>query len=58
MEASDHSIAVLGSTGRYAYLSRDECNIVTNFAVNHAQEIPVIVGIGSLRTKDVLNVNG
>lgn len=48
------SIGALGSTGSYAYLSRQERARVARLAVSHAGDVPVIVGIGALRTKDVL----
>ena len=44
------SIAALGSTGSYMYLDRDERRRVAAAAVQHAGDIPVIVGIGALRT--------
>lgn len=53
-EAQVHSIGVLGSTGSYAYLSREERNLVTKITVDNAGDVPVVVGIGALRTKDVL----
>jgi|SRR5690554_2624594 len=48
------SIGVLGSTGNYAYLTRDERARITRLAVAHAGEVPVIVGISALRTREVL----
>ena len=48
------SITALGSTGSYAYLSREERSRVARLAVEHAGTTPVIVGIGALRTSDVL----
>ena len=48
------SIGALGSTGNYAYLSRQERARVARLAVSHAGDVPVIVGIGALRSKDVL----
>lgn len=48
------SIAVLGSTGSYAYLSREERKLVLSIAAAEAGEKPVIAGIGSVRTGDVL----
>lgn len=48
------SIGALGSTGCYPYLSREERARVTRLAVDHAGGVPVMVGIGSLRTRDVL----
>lgn len=47
-------IAVLGSTGSYAYLNRAERRRVAQLALRHAGETPVIVGVGALRTSDVL----
>ena len=48
------SIAVLGSTGSYAYLTREERARVARIAMQAASGTPVIVGIGALRTRDVL----
>ena len=48
------SIGALGSTGSYAYLSRAERAQVAALAVEQAQGVPVVVGIGALRTRDVL----
>ncbi len=48
------SIGALGSTGSYAYLSREQRRHVTELAVAAAGEVPVIIGIGALRTRDVL----
>lgn len=48
------SVAVLGSTGGYAYLNRAERSQVLRVAVDHADGIPVIAGVGALRTRDVL----
>lgn len=48
------SITALGSTGSYAYLSRDERARVARLAVEHAGGTPVFVGVGALRTSQVL----
>ncbi|WP_447893866.1 dihydrodipicolinate synthase family protein [Vreelandella sp. GE22] len=48
------SIGVLGSTGSYVYLSREERARVTRLAVESAGDLPVMAGIGALRTRDVL----
>ncbi|SDG35857.1 MULTISPECIES: dihydrodipicolinate synthase family protein [unclassified Duganella] len=48
------SIGALGSTGVYAYLGREERARVTRLAVEHADGVPVMAGIGALRTRDVL----
>lgn len=50
------SIGVLGSTGNYAYLTKAERARVVALAVEHAGKIPVIAGIGALRTRDVLTL--
>lgn len=50
------SIGALGSTGNYAYLTLKERLHVARIAVEHAGDIPVIIGIGALRTRDVLAV--
>lgn len=47
------SITALGSTGSYMYLDRDERRRVAQAAVQHAGAVPVIVGIGALRTSQV-----
>ncbi|MCE0463384.1 dihydrodipicolinate synthase family protein [Pseudomonas uvaldensis] len=52
--ANVDSIGALGSTGSYAYLSRAERTRVAQFAVEAAGNVPVMVSIGSLRTRDVL----
>lgn len=48
------SITALGSTGSYAYLTGDERARVARLAVEHANGIPVFVGVGDLRTSSVL----
>jgi 4-hydroxy-tetrahydrodipicolinate synthase len=52
--AAVDSITVLGSTGSYAYLTRAERRRVAELAIEHAGNTPVVVGIGALRTKWVL----
>ncbi len=47
-------LGVLGSTGSYAYLTRAERQRVAHLAVQAAGDVPVLVGIGALRTRDVL----
>ncbi len=54
-EAGVHSIGALGSTGSYAYLSTGERSRAVAAAVEAAGNTPVIVGIGALRTSDVLD---
>ncbi|ALM92260.1 MULTISPECIES: dihydrodipicolinate synthase family protein [Alteromonas] len=53
-QANVESICAMGSTGLYPYLSRDELVKVTESSVGIAGDTPVMVGIGSLRTYDVL----
>ncbi|MGP9766605.1 dihydrodipicolinate synthase family protein [Halomonas sp. AOP13-D3-9] len=48
------SIGVLGSTGNYAYLSHAERARVVKLSVENAAGLPVVAGIGALRTRDVL----
>ncbi|WP_220151289.1 MULTISPECIES: dihydrodipicolinate synthase family protein [Brevibacterium] len=48
------SITALGSTGSYAYLTPDERARVARLAVEHAGATPVFVGVGGLRTSQVL----
>lgn len=48
------SITALGSTGSYAYLGTEERSRVACLAVEHAGNTPVFVGIGALRTSQVL----
>ncbi|MBQ4827913.1 dihydrodipicolinate synthase family protein [Alteromonas sp. MMG017] len=53
-QANVESICAMGSTGLYPYLSRDELVKVSTTSVEIAGDTPVMVGIGSLRTYDVL----
>ena len=48
------SITALGSTGSYAYLTADERARVAQLAVAHAGPTPVFIGVGGLRTSQVL----
>lgn len=48
------SICALGSTGSYAYLTLAERRRVAQLAVEHAGGVPVMIGIGAMRTRDVL----
>ena len=54
VRAGVDSIGALGSTGSYAYLDRDERRRAARAAVRSAGGVPVIVGIGALRTSHVL----
>ena len=53
VNAKVNSIGVLGSTGNYAYLTREERKRVAQLAVQHANNTPVMVGISALNTRDV-----
>lgn len=53
-EAGVDSITALGSTGSYAYLNSEERSRVARLAVEHAGATPVIIGVGALRTSQVL----
>ncbi|MBA0280841.1 dihydrodipicolinate synthase family protein [Stenotrophomonas maltophilia] len=50
------SMGILGSTGSYAYLERAERKRVLRQALAHADGVPVIAGIGALRTRDVVEL--
>lgn len=53
VEANVNSIGLLGSTGTYAFLSRQERKRAIETAVKHvAGRIPLIVGVGTLRTSE------
>lgn len=52
--ANVDSICAIGSTGLYPYLTREEKYEVAKLAVDHAKGIPVMAGVGALRTYDVL----
>ena len=54
VSAKVDSICAMGSTGLYPYLSLDEFHSVAHTTVENAGDIPVMVGIGSSRTRDVL----
>ncbi|MCS4505545.1 dihydrodipicolinate synthase family protein [Arhodomonas aquaeolei] len=54
VDAGVDSIGALGSTGNYAYLTRDERARIAQLAVNHAGDVPVIIGISALSTREVL----
>lgn len=53
-DAGVDSIGALGSTGGYAYLDRAERAGAVTIAVENAGTVPVVVGVGALRTRDVL----
>lgn len=53
-QAGVDSLGVLGSTGNYAYLSRDERRVVLETSIDAADGVPVLAGVGAVRTRDVL----
>lgn len=53
-ESGVDSIGALGSTGGYAYLSRAERSRAATIAVQAAGSVPVVVGVGAVRTREVL----
>ncbi|MBN6039565.1 dihydrodipicolinate synthase family protein [Amycolatopsis sp. 195334CR] len=53
-DAGVDSIGALGSTGSYPYLNRKERALAARLAVKSAGPVPVIIGVGALRTRDVL----
>lgn len=53
-QAKVDSICAMGSTGLYPYLNKNEMNQVAKTTVEMAGDIPVMAGIGALRTFDVL----
>lgn len=56
LEANVDSIGALGSTGSYAYLTREQRLRTTQFAVRAAGHLPVITSIGSVRYEEVLQL--
>lgn len=55
-QADVDSIGALGSTGNYAYLDREQRARVARLAVEAAGGTPVMVGVGAMRTKQVLDL--
>lgn len=58
VEAKVDSIGLLGSTGTYAYLTREQRRLATEAALQEAGDVPVLVGIGALRTDEVVKLAG
>src|SRR5699024_8777946 len=48
------SISILGSTGSFPYLTNEERQQLIKIALKHAHDTPVFVGVGALRTSQVL----
>lgn len=56
VDARVDGLGVLGSTGSYAYLTREERRRITRLAVENAGDIPVMVSIGALRLDEILHL--
>lgn len=57
MDASVHSIGVLGSTGGYAYVAIEMRKQVAEIALRfNNQAIPIIIGVGAMRTDDAVHL--
>lgn len=54
--ANVDAIGALGSTGSYAYLTRQQRARVAALAVEHADNIPVMVCVGAVSTAEVLHL--
>src|SRR3954463_11032529 len=54
--AKVNSIGLLGSTGTYAYLSRSERRRALDAALQAAGQVPILVGIGALRTDEAVRL--
>lgn len=54
VDAKVDSIGVLGSTGNYAYLTREERKRVAQVAVKYSNNTPVMVGVSALSIREVL----
>lgn len=57
-DAGVDSLGILGSTGSYAYLSREQRRRVVQVAKTHAGSIPMMVGVGAIATNEVLRPGG
>ena len=57
LEAGVDSIGLLGSTGSYAYLAREQRRRALEAALEEAGgKVPVLVGVGALRTDDAIGL--
>ena len=54
--ANVDAICALGSTGSYAYLTRQQRARVATLAVEQAEKIPVMICIGAVSTSEVLHL--
>lgn len=55
-DAKVDSIGVLGSTGSYAYMTREQRGRIARLAVENAGDIPVMVCVGAVSTNEVLRL--
>lgn len=55
-EAKVDSLGVLGSTGSYAYMTREQRGRIARLAVENAGNIPVMVCVGAVSTDEVLRL--
>lgn len=56
-EARVDSMGILGSTGSYAYLTREQRRRIATLAKQHAGEIPVMVCVGAVSTDAILHLS-
>ncbi|EMF1899189.1 dihydrodipicolinate synthase family protein [Raoultella ornithinolytica] len=56
-EARVDSMGILGSTGSYAYLTREQRRRIATLAKQHAGEIPVMVCVGAVSTDTILHLS-
>ena len=54
--AGVNSVGALGSTGSYAYLTREQRFAVTKLAVSAAAGVPVMTSIGSVNAEMILRL--
>lgn len=55
-DARVDSMGILGSTGSYAYLTREQRKRVATLAKQHAGNIPVMVCVGAVSTDAILHL--
>lgn len=55
-EARVDSMGLLGSTGSYAYLTREQRKRVATLAKQHAGDIPMMVCVGAVSTDAILHL--
>ncbi|MEB6377864.1 dihydrodipicolinate synthase family protein [Leclercia adecarboxylata] len=55
-EAGVHSVGALGSTGSYAYLTREQRFAATRLAVSAAAGVPVMTSVGSVNAEEVIRL--